>query len=167
MFIMKRIVTGLLAALLFLLFGCTTSSTDPATQFETSSSPANTPTETSEMITPEQSIQSPNIGTLIRVPSGSFQRDENPENISTVEAFLMAQHEVTRAEFVEVTGLDDPSLTDYSHGEDDPVQSVVWYHTLVFCNRLSEMENLTPVYSIDGSTDPDEWGRVPTSDDEV
>ena len=34
---------------------------------------------------------------------------------------------------------------------------VSWYDALVFCNKLSEYEGLTPAYSISGSTEPDDW----------
>ena len=44
----------------------------------------------------------------------------------------------------------------------NPVEEVSWYDVLVFCNRLSIQEGLTPVYSISGSTNPDRWGNVPT-----
>lgn len=44
-----------------------------------------------------------------------------------------------------------------------PVESLSWYDALVFCNRLSILSNLTPVYSINGKTDPAAWGPVPTS----
>jgi formylglycine-generating enzyme required for sulfatase activity len=45
-----------------------------------------------------------------------------------------------------------------------PVEMVSWYDTIVFCNRLSISEGLTPAYSISGNTNPDSWGSVPTSD---
>ena len=107
------------------------------------------------------------LGTLIEVPAGSFQRGEAADNISTVGAFKMSQYEITREQFTDVTGLSDPSSSGNSSGSDDPVQSILWYHTLVFCNRLSEKEGLTSVYSIDGSTDPADWGAVPSSDSEM
>ena len=47
--------------------------------------------------------------------------------------------------------------------EKRPVEQVSWYDALVYCNRRSLAENLTPCYSIGGSTDPDAWGGVPTS----
>jgi formylglycine-generating enzyme required for sulfatase activity len=34
---------------------------------------------------------------------------------------------------------------------------------LVFCNKLSIQEGLTPAYSISDSTDPVQWGTVPTT----
>lgn len=48
-----------------------------------------------------------------------------------------------------------------------PVESVSWYDTLVFCNKLSILSNLTPVYSINGQTDPSTWGNIPTSKNAV
>jgi formylglycine-generating enzyme required for sulfatase activity len=40
---------------------------------------------------------------------------------------------------------------------------VSWYDALVFCNKLSIAEGLTPAYRINGSTDPAAWGSVPSS----
>jgi formylglycine-generating enzyme required for sulfatase activity len=34
----------------------------------------------------------------------------------------------------------------------------------VFCNKLSVIDGLQPAYSINGSTDPNDWGNVPTTD---
>ena len=101
------------------------------------------------------------VGTLKYVPAGSFQLDDNPENISTVSEFRMSETEITRAQFVAVTGLSDPSDTKYSTGQQDPVQRVNLYHALVFCNKLSTLEGLTPVYTINGNTDTARWGSVP------
>ena len=48
-----------------------------------------------------------------------------------------------------------------------PVERVNWYHAIAFCNRLSILEGLTPVYSIDAisNTDADAWlhSEVPSS----
>jgi formylglycine-generating enzyme required for sulfatase activity len=106
---------------------------------------------------------STSIGTLKYVPSGTIARI-GPFT-RTVSAFRMSQYEITRAQFCSVTSLTDPSNSSYSSGMSDPVQNVSWYHALVFCNMLSMKEGLTPVYRIDGSTDPANWGSVPTTDD--
>jgi len=93
---------------------------------------------------------SPNIGVLIYVPAGSFWRDNDVANISTIsDAYRMSQHEITRAQFQEVMGT-DPSDGTRSTGTDDPVQNVNWYHAIAFCNKLSLLEGLTPVYSVTG-----------------
>ena len=98
--------------------------------------------------------------TMIPVPAGTFQRDSTAANKSTVSAFSMSETAITRAQWAAVTGLPDPSDTDYSTGTDDPVQQVNWYEALMFCNKLSLREGLTPVYTICGSTDPDDWGTL-------
>ncbi len=99
---------------------------------------------------------------MVRIPSGSFQRDEEADNISIVSAFRMSENEITREQLEKVMGY-DPSDTKNSTGQQDPVQCVNWYHALVFCNKLSLLEGLTPVYTLNGSTDPAQWGSVPTS----
>jgi len=42
-----------------------------------------------------------------------------------------------------------------------PVDSVSFYDALVFCNKLSIMEGLEPVYSIKGSKNTAAWGEIP------
>ena len=90
----------------------------------------------------------------------------------TIPNLLVSDHEVTRGEYKAVMG-SDPSTAD-AYDKDgnelegdavlnNPVNYVSWYDALVYCNKLSMLENLTPCYSIDGSTDPDDWGEVPTS----
>jgi len=51
-----------------------------------------------------------------------------------------------------------------------PVENLNWYDAIVFCNKLSLMEGLTPAYEKETalasniwSTDPDAWGTVPSS----
>ncbi len=45
--------------------------------------------------------------------------------------------------------------------EDFPVENVSWYDIIYFCNRLSEIYALTPVYSVNGSTATVDWNYVP------
>ena len=99
---------------------------------------------------------------MVSVPAGAFQRDADAADTSTVSAFSMSQTAITRAQWTAVTGLPDPSRARYSTGAADPVQRTNWYAALVFCNRLSMREGLTPVYTIRSSTNPAVWGRVPT-----
>ncbi len=95
-------------------------------------------------------ILSPNLGMLRHVPAGTFQRDSGPANLSTVSAFRMGPTEITRAQWMAVTGWIDPGNLLYSSGVDDPVQQVNFYDAIAFCNRLSLLEGLEPVYSVDG-----------------
>jgi len=106
-------------------------------------------------------LNSPNIGNLLRVPAGIFQRDGNPANRSLVLTFYMGQYEVTRSQYARVTG--QPQRISPEEAE-LPADNLSWYDAIVFCNRLSIMEGLRPAYSISGSTNPDSWGRVPISE---
>ena len=93
---------------------------------------------------------SAHIGTLVYVPAGTFQRDATSTNRSVVSEFRMSQYEITRAQWTAVTGWADPSYTAYSSGMNDPVQRVNLYDAIAFCNKLSLLEGLTPVYSVTG-----------------
>ncbi len=110
---------------------------------------------------------------MIYVTGGSFEMgcgtgqsdcegDENPVHTVTLSNFYIGKYEVTQAQYLAVMGTNP--VSGYGVGDNYPVYYVSWYHTLVFCNKLSMMEGLTPVYTISGSTNPDNWGAVPTSD---
>lgn len=90
------------------------------------------------------------VGFLRYVPEGLYQRDENPENISRVADFRMAEHLVTRKAFRAIFDF-DPSydFEDALGGEERdmlPVQQVSWYDAIAFCNKLSIAEGFEPVY---------------------
>ena len=79
-----------------------------------------------------------------------FQRDgSSGANTSGVSSFLIGEFEVTRAQFLAIMGYDG-SQEVASSGENDPVQTLGWAATLRFCNKLSSIEGLTPVYVVDG-----------------
>ena len=88
-----------------------------------------------------------------------------------IEAFWMSDHQVTREEYKKIMG-SDPSRADAydkdgskltgSAAGNNPVDSVSWYDAIVYCNKRSIGEGLTPCYTISGSTDPESWGTVPT-----
>jgi formylglycine-generating enzyme required for sulfatase activity len=92
--------------------------------------------------------------------------DERPQHQVTLGGFWMGKYEVTQAQYEEVMGTNPSNFKTATNGEDParrPVERVSWYDAIVFCNKLSMMEGLTPAYSISGSTDPAAWGSVPTS----
>ena len=137
--------------------------------------------ETPNPETPEPTIPPAVPENFVRVPGISIRGDETWTPSSRVfvsgrmleiKSFYMSDHEVTRAEYKEVIG-SDPSiakahdktgneLTGEAAGK-NPVNCVSWYDALVYCNKLSIKESLTPCYKINGSTNPDDWGAVPTS----
>ena len=90
-----------------------------------------------------------------------------------IASFYMSDHPVTRGEYKTLMGK-DPSyasaydkdgnkLTGDDNVKNNPVNYISWYDALVYCNTLSIKENLTPCYSISGSTNPKDWGSVPSS----
>ncbi|MDO5767604.1 MAG: SUMF1/EgtB/PvdO family nonheme iron enzyme [Spirochaetales bacterium] len=88
-----------------------------------------------------------------------------------IEAFWMSDHQVTREEYKNVVGSDPSTASAYdkdgneltgSVAGNNPVTNVSWYDVIVYCNKRSINEGLTPCYTINGSTDPTSWGTVPT-----
>lgn len=48
-----------------------------------------------------------------------------------------------------------------------PVETVNWYDCIVFCNKLSLLLGKTPVYSVNGSLNPDDWNYSPHSGNSI
>lgn len=42
-------------------------------------------------------------------------------------------------------------------------REITWYEAIVFCNKLSKMNKLTPCYTIEGTTDTEKWGEIPST----
>jgi len=105
---------------------------------------------------------------MVNVPGGSFQRKADNEvgspHTVTLTGFSIGKYEVTQAQYQAVIGsLPDTynTYSSYGVGDNYPVYYVSWYDTLVFCNKLSIAEGLSPAYRIKNSTDPTAWGSVP------
>ncbi len=107
------------------------------------------------------------------IPAGTFQMGSNAGNsdnkpvhqVTITKTFYMGKYEVTQAEYEKYcsyTGSKSPS-SDYGDGDNYPAYCVSWYDALVYCNKRSIAEDLTPCYSISGNTDPSKWGTVPES----
>ena len=119
---------------------------------------------------------------MVFVQGGTFQLgkdlgtaatgDITPVSTVTVSGFYIGKYEVTQAQWQTVMGMTiqelqtatgDNITSDYGRGNAYPVYYVSWYDALVFCNKLSVMEGLTPAYRINNSTNPNDWETVPTS----
>lgn len=100
---------------------------------------------------------------MIYCPSGEFWRGseevgyESPRHrVKITQAFWMGQTQVTQALWQIVMG-DNPSRFK---GDHLPVEKVNWLECVRFCNKLSELEELTPVYKIeDGEEVNVEWDK--------
>ena len=81
-----------------------------------------------------------------------------PKKSSKLTNFYVSKYLVTQSQYKRV--MDNNS--SLFKGEDLPVERVSWYECLVYCNRLSIIENLEPVYSLKDMKNPDDWGIIPT-----
>ena len=114
---------------------------------------------------------------FVLIPAGTFQMgsidgydDNKPVHVVTItKPFYMGKYEVTQAEYKKYCSYTESSSPSSSEGDGDnyPAYYVSWYDALVYCNKRSIAEGLTPCYSINDSTEPDEWGTVPTFSDSV
>jgi len=112
-----------------------------------------------------------NLEQFVYVPSGTFTMgrtvgegndNELPTHTVSLNGFFIGKYEVTQAEYIFLMG----NVSDLSNGNgpNHPIYKVSWYSMLKYCNLRSLLENLQPVYTINGSTNPLAWGIVPTTD---
>ena len=93
----------------------------------------------------------------------------NSYSVFMVPNFYISDHEVTQAEYgvlCDYGGDLKPSST-YGVGDNYPAYYVSWYDALVYCNKRSIAEGLTPCYTINNSTNPTEWGSIPINSSNV
>lgn len=87
--------------------------------------------------------------------------------------FVMSQYEVTRGLFKAVMGDDyynkikDNQAATTGTADENPINYVSWFDAIVFCNKLSILCGLKPVYSYDFGggkmTDPEDWFKDTTN----
>ena len=75
--------------------------------------------------------------------------NEGQREVTLTKGFYMGKYEITQEQYEKVMGV-NPSGHKEGHGL--PVTNVPWYEAVKFCNELSIMEGLDPVYFIDGSS---------------
>ena len=108
---------------------------------------------------------------MVWIPEGHFmmgslstepdhQSNEDPQhNVKLTKGFYMSRYLITEEQFSAIMGY--TSAYFKGGGNRFPANGVSWYEAIVFCNRLSIQEGLEPVYSISGSTNPEDWGDIP------
>ncbi len=77
----------------------------------------------------------------------------------TIPSLFACDHEVTQTEYNAVMGC-IPSR-NYGAGDNYPVYAISWYDAIMYCNKRSQNENLTPCYKVNGKDDTSQWGYVP------
>lgn len=101
------------------------------------------------------------------IPAGAFRMGavyqppeewaaERPLHQVQVSAFYMAKYEVTKALWDKIwTWAAANGYTDlhegWGHAPGQPVYKINWYDAVKWCNARSEMENLTPCYTLLGT----------------
>ena len=116
---------------------------------------------------------------LAAIPGGTFTMGPTSFDVSTVsvtlsKGFYMGKYQITQEQYQEVMGT-NPSYFHGGTGREPaagelqgkrPVEQVTWFDAIDFCNKLSEMEDLTPVYTITDAAVTANWSnngyRLPT-----
>jgi formylglycine-generating enzyme len=95
---------------------------------------------------------------MVWIEPGAFWRGSPPDEtghrtnetrhrVTLTRGFWLGRTEVTQALYLAVMG-ENPSAFP---GADRPAENVAWFDWVRFCNRLSEREQLTPAYRIEGT----------------
>ncbi len=120
-------------------------------------------TEAKRIAEAERTVEAEKIAELfnnnkIRIQGGTFtmgslanepgrNRNECPQHQVTVNSFYMGRYEVTQKEYQEVMGTNPSKFK----GDNLLVEQVSWYDAIEYCNKRSQKEGLTPVYTINGN----------------
>ncbi len=119
---------------------------------------------------PLQVYNIPAANDMVVIPGGTFVMgsitplslpNEAPLDTVDVASFYMSQYEISQAEWQTDMG-NNPAYFALNGEIYAPVENVDWYDCIVYCNKRSIRENLTPCYTIDdslytGITDPASW----------
>ena len=105
---------------------------------------------------------------MVFVEGGTFQMGDRigdlhdgcrPVHFVTLDDFYIGKYEVTQYEWEQYMIVDVIEM--YGVGDFHPISRVSWYEILVYCNKRSIAEGLTPCYSIKGTVDTQMWGIIP------
>jgi formylglycine-generating enzyme required for sulfatase activity/ABC-type dipeptide/oligopeptide/nickel transport system ATPase component len=98
--------------------------------------------------------------TMVKIPQGSYRlgsrsAPENPPHVAEIREFWIGDCEVTIEQFRKFRSASGvatvgelPSDLTTLNGPPHPVVNVSWFEAVEFCNWLSELEGLTPYYTL-------------------
>ena len=75
----------------------------------------------------------------------------------SIKDLYISTTEITQGSYRSIMYKND----SHNRGTNYPVDSISFYDAIVFCNTLSIKSGLEPCYTIQGSTNPEDWGEVP------
>jgi hypothetical protein len=88
-------------------------------------------------------------------------KDEKPRHKVTLEHNFMSSAQLVTQDLYEALLGKNPSQFQHDHSGMHPVERVSWIDALSFCNQLSELFDLTPVYSIEEQSSQSELDQNP------
>jgi formylglycine-generating enzyme required for sulfatase activity len=141
----------------------------------------------------------PEVDGMIWIPSGTFMMgspfneplsydNEILHSVTLTEGFYMGKYPVTQAEFEKVMKYNHSDFPDdywdkyyLDRGDEYPVEGIMWYEAIIYCNFRSMDEGFNPVYLMykstapgangtpsgwtdipaNWSTNPEDWGDLP------
>jgi formylglycine-generating enzyme required for sulfatase activity len=131
-----------------------------------------------ELKPPMIQINADNVSFTMGSPEGESgrQTNETQHQVTLTKGFYMGKYPVTQEQYEAVMGSNPSNFSSSpAAGETQgrrPVEWVSWYDALVFCNKLSMLEDLSPAYEMQTSADtsvwsadPGTWGNIPTGFD--
>ena len=144
---MKKYLSFILAVLLiFTLFSCGQSQDDRKDSGTTVAGGENTH---NPLPAPDGFVSiSGGTFTMGSPEDEGWRSDDETQHTVKVSDFYMSRFELTQKEYREVMGENPSNFT----GDDLPVENISWYDAIAYCNARSEKEDLTPAYTVDGTT---------------
>jgi formylglycine-generating enzyme required for sulfatase activity len=131
--------------------------TRPSVNPAPSPTPSPQPRPAPVVVPPEPAPQPVPDG-FVRISGGTFamgspssEADRDSDEVQrrvTVSGFYMGRYEVTQREWAEVMGSNPSEFK----GDNLPIEKVSWHDVIDYCNRRSQREGLTPVYTRSGDT---------------
>ncbi len=102
---------------------------------------------------------------MVKIPGMSIEMLEHEVTLSLYES-VMGETPVVTIRSVDVQTKEESEYKEYVQDEEEsfnryPVVAVNAYDAIYFCNKLSELKGLEPVYSVDGKTDVKKWNYTP------